>query len=150
MLNCRLNIRRSRKWFRRDYKNCTWTAMSLRIQFPQKCVGLFVTRFCRIKSEMCRMLRNMVLAVAFLFLALSSIVFFGDEYDISTLTTTISVFFTGSIPLLFLKILTTNSGIIGSAKIEMKPKIYQAVKEYGRRKNSEAVWHQIAGTRVQL
>ena len=83
-----------------------------------------------IKSEMCRMLRNMVLVVAFLFLALSSIVFYGNEYDISALTTTISVFFTGSIPLLFSKVLTTNSNIIGWAKMEMEGEINKAITEY--------------------
>ncbi|XP_015770142.1 PREDICTED: uncharacterized protein LOC107348600 [Acropora digitifera] len=83
-----------------------------------------------VKSEMCRMLRNMVLVVAFLFLALSSIVFYGNKYDISTLTTTISVFFTGSIPLLFSKVLSTNSNIIGWAKIKMEGEIDKAITEY--------------------
>ena len=97
-----------------------------------------------IKSEMCRMLRNMVMVVAFLFLALSSIVFFGNEYDISTLTTTISVFFTGSIPLLFSKVLTTNSNIIGWAKIQMEVEIDKAITEYRNSSNSEALLQRIA------
>ena len=92
-----------------------------------------------IKSEMCRMLRNMVLVVAFLFLALSSIVFFGNKYDISTLTTTISVFFTGSIPLLFSKALTTNSNIIGWGKIELEGLLDKAVTEYRDSSNLEAL-----------
>ena len=92
-----------------------------------------------IKPEMCRMLRNMVLVVAFLFLALSSIVFYGNKYDISTLTTTISVFFTGSIPLLFSKVLTTNSNFIGWAKIEMEEEIDKAVTEYRDSSNLEAL-----------
>ena len=92
-----------------------------------------------IKSEMCRMLRNMVLLVAFLFLALYSIVFYGNEYDISTLTSTISVFFTGSIPLLFSKVLTTNSNIIGWTKIEMEGEIDKAITEYRDSSNLEAL-----------
>ncbi|XP_067017587.1 uncharacterized protein [Acropora muricata] len=92
-----------------------------------------------IKSEMCRMLRNMVLLVAFLFLALYSIVFYGNEYDISTLTSTISVFFTGSIPLLFSKVLTTNSNIIGWAKIEMEVEIDKAITEDRNSSDSEAL-----------
>ncbi|XP_067018009.1 uncharacterized protein [Acropora muricata] len=91
-----------------------------------------------IKSEMCRMLRNMVLVIAFLFLALFSIVSFGNEKDISTLTTTISVFFTGLIPT-FLKVLTRNSNVIGRAKIKMERKIEKAVKEYRDSRNGEAV-----------
>ena len=97
-----------------------------------------------IKSEMSRMLRNMVLLVAFLFLALYSIVFYGNEYDISTLTSTISVFFTGSIPLLFSKVLTTNSNIIGWAKIEMEGEIDIAITEYRNHSNSEALLQRIA------
>ena len=100
-----------------------------------------------IKSEMCRMLRNMVLVTAFLFLALSSIVFFGKEYDISTLTTTISVFFTGSIPTLFLKVLAVNGNIIGWAKIKMKREIDKVVREYRDSRNGEAAGHQIADLR---
>ncbi|XP_029210630.2 uncharacterized protein LOC114974594 [Acropora millepora] len=92
-----------------------------------------------IKSEMCRMLRNMVLVVAFLFLALFSIVFYGNEYDILALTTTISVFFTGSMPLLFSKVLTTNSKIIGWAKIEMEGEIDKAITEYRDSSNLEAL-----------
>ena len=92
-----------------------------------------------INSEICRMLRNMVMVVAFLFLALSAIVFYGNKYDISTLTTTISVFFTGSIPLLFSKALTTKSNIIGWAKIEMEGEIDKAITEYRNSSNLEAL-----------
>ena len=99
-----------------------------------------------IKSEVCRMLRNMVLVIGFLFLSLSSIVFFGNKYDISTFTTTISVFFTGSIPPLFLRILTSGRNIIGWEKIKMERKIDKAVKEYRGSRNGEAGGQQIADT----
>ncbi|XP_044167063.1 uncharacterized protein LOC122951089 [Acropora millepora] len=92
-----------------------------------------------INSEICRMLRNMVMVVAFLFLALSAIVFYGSKYDISTLTTTISVVFTGSIPLLFSKVLKTKSNIIGWAKIEMEGEIDKAITEYRNSSNLEAL-----------
>ncbi|XP_074629350.1 uncharacterized protein LOC141886961 [Acropora palmata] len=105
-------------------------------------------RVLPIKSEVCLMLRNMVLVIAFLFLALSSIVFFGSKYDISTFTTTISVFFTGSIPPLFLRILTTSNNIIGWEKIKMERKIDKVVKEYRGRRNGEAGGQQIAYTQV--
>ena len=92
-----------------------------------------------IKSEICRMLRNMVLVVAFLFLALFSIVLYGSENDISTLTTTMSVFFTGSMPLLLSKVLTTTSNIMGWAKIEMEGEIDKAITEYRDSSNLEAL-----------
>ncbi|XP_015763481.1 PREDICTED: uncharacterized protein LOC107342491 [Acropora digitifera] len=107
-------------------------------------------RVLPIKAEVCRMLGSMVLIIAFLFLSLSSIVFFGNEYDISTLTTTVSVFFTGSIPPLFLRILTTSNRIIGWVKIKMEREIDKAVKEYREIRNWEGAGQQIADTQVLL
>ena len=105
-------------------------------------------RVLPIKCEVCRMLRSMVLVIAFLFLALSSIVFFGNTYDISTFTTTVSVFFTGSIPPLFLRILTTGNNIIGWEKIKIERELDEVVKEYRGSRNGEAAGQQIADTRV--
>ena len=130
----------------REVKKMIWTRLQelqLNSNVPKDTIRAEIYWFVcdkvlPIKSEICRMLRNMVLVVAFLFLALSSIVFYGNEYDISTLTTTISVFFTGSIPLLFSKVLTTNSNIIGWAKIEMEGEIDKAITEYRISSNLEA------------
>ena len=97
-----------------------------------------------VKSAMCRMLCNMISAAAFLFFALSSIVFIAHEYDISTLTTTISVFFTGTIPPLFLKVLTTRNRIVGWEKIKMEREIDQAVTEWRDGGNGEAAGQQMA------
>ena len=105
-------------------------------------------RVLPIKAEVCRMLGSMVLVIAFLFLSLSSIVFFGNKYDISTFTTTVSVFFTGSIAPLFLRILTTSDNIIGWEKIKMEREIDEVVKEYRGSRNGEAARQQIAETRV--
>ncbi|XP_067019321.1 uncharacterized protein [Acropora muricata] len=113
---------------------------------PAELYWLICDKVLPIKSEMSRMLRNMVLVTAFLFLALSSIVFFGNTYDISTLTTAIYVFFTGSIPPLFLRILTTSNNIIGWEKIRMEREIDEAVKEYRGSRNGEAAGPQIADT----
>ena len=88
-----------------------------------------------IKCEICRMLRNMVLVIAYLFLALYSIVFYGHEYDISTWIKMFSLFFTGSIPLLLLKELTKNSNTIGLAKNKMRQEIDKAVTEYRNSRN---------------
>ena len=104
-------------------------------------------RVLPIKAEVCRMLGSMVLVIAFLFLSLSSIVFFGNKYDISTFTTTVSVFFTGSIAPLFLRILTTSDNIIGWEKIKMEREIDEVVKEYRGSRNGEAA-RQIAETQV--
>ena len=131
----------------REVKKMIWTRLQelqLNSNVPKDTIRAEIYWFVcdkvlPIKSEMCRMLRNMVLVVAFLCLALISIVFYGNKYDISTLTTTISVFFTGSIPLLFSKVLTTNSNFIGWAKIEMEEEIDKAVTEYRDSSNLEAL-----------
>ena len=98
--------------------------------------------------EFLRMLLSMVFVSVYLFLALYSIVFVGNKYDISTLTLIISVLFTGSIPSLFLKPLTTNTNVIGWAKIKMVREIDQLIKEYRDSRNGEAVEQQILETRV--
>ena len=90
-------------------------------------------------SEVCGMLRNMVLVVALLSLALYSILSYASVNNISTFTTTISVFFTGSVPLLLSKVLATNSSFIGWAKIEMEEEIDKAVTEYRDSSNLEAL-----------
>ena len=101
-----------------------------------------------IKSEISGMVCNMIVVTGFLVLALFSIIAFGNKYDISTLTTTISVFFTGSIPSLFFKVLTSNSNIMGWPKIKMERKIEKAVIEYRDSRNDETVEQQIADTQV--
>ena len=101
-----------------------------------------------IKSEICQMLCNMIVVTAFLVSVLLNIIAFGNKYDISTLTTTISVFFTGSIPSLFFKVLTSNSNIMGWPKIKMERKIEKAVKECRDSRNAESVEQQIAETQV--
>ena len=112
----------------REVKKMIWTRLQelrLNSNVPKDTIRAEIYWFVcdkvlPIKSEMCRMLRNMVLVVAFLFLALFSILLYGSENDISTFTTTISVFFTGSIPLLLSKVLTTNSNFIGGQKSKWK------------------------------
>ena len=131
----------------REVKKMIWTRLQelqLNSSVPKDTIRAEIYWFVcdkvlPIKSEMCRMLRNMVLVVAFLFLALFSIVFYGNEYNISTFATTISVFFTGSIPLLFSKVLTTNSNIIGWTKIDMEGEIDKAITEYRDSSNLEAL-----------
>ena len=98
--------------------------------------------------EFLRMLRNMVFVVLYLIFALSSIVSFRNKFDLSTLTLTMSLLFTGSIPSLLLKILTTKTNVIGWVKIRMVREIDQAIKEYWDCRNCEALEPRILETRV--
>ena len=88
-----------------------------------------------VTTEICLMLRDIVVIVIFLFLTISSIIFFRNEYDISTLVSTIAVFISGAIPTLFLKGLTRGKNFSGWRKIQLERKIKVAVREYEREVN---------------
>jgi len=83
-----------------------------------------------VEREICLMFRNMAVIVTFLFLALSSIIFFGNSYNISTVVSTITVFVSGVIPGLFFNGLTKGENFSGWAKITMKREIETAVQAY--------------------
>jgi len=74
-------------------------------------------RVLPIKSEICRMFRDMVLILVFLFLVLYSVVVFGNQYKASAIFATIyQVFVGGLIPALVFKGLTKRNKFIGWAK----------------------------------
>ncbi|CAH3125025.1 unnamed protein product, partial [Porites lobata] len=83
-----------------------------------------------VTTEICLMLRNMAVIVIFLFLTISSIIFFRNEYEISTPVSTIAVFISGAIPSLFFKGLTGGKNFSGWRKIQLERKIKVAVREY--------------------
>ena len=85
-----------------------------------------------VTTEICLMLRDMAVIVTFLFLTVSSIIFFRNAYEISTLVSTIAVFISGAIPTLFLKGLTRGKNFSGWRKIQLERKIKVAVREYER------------------
>ena len=83
-----------------------------------------------VTTEICLMLRDIAVIVTFLFLTISSIIFFRNEYDVSTLVSTIAVFISGAIPSLFFKGLTGGKNFSGWRKIQLERKIKVAVREY--------------------
>ena len=85
-----------------------------------------------VTTEICLMLRDIAVILTFLFLTISSIIFFRNEYEISTLVSTIAVFISGAIPTLFLKGLTRGKNFSGWRKIQLERKIKVAVREYER------------------
>ncbi len=82
-----------------------------------------------IRPEVYRMLRNMVLILIFLFLALCSIIFLGNTFNISAVASTIAVFVTGIIPGLFFEGLTKAHRFGGATKSKMIKEIEKAVVE---------------------
>ena len=76
------------------------------------------------------MLGEVAVVVTFLFLTISSIIFFKNEYEISTLVSIIAVLLRGAIPSLFFKGLTKGKRFTGWKKMKMKKKIKVVVTEY--------------------
>ena len=83
-----------------------------------------------VKNEICRMFGRIAVILIFLFLTISSIIFFGNEYDISTLVSTIAVFISGAIPSLFFKGLTGGKNLVGWKKIKLEREIKKEVKNF--------------------
>ena len=83
-----------------------------------------------IQTEMFHMFRNMICILGFLFLSLSTVIFFSDLYKLSTLASSIAVFVTGVIPKLFLQGFTKRKTLGGWEKIKITRQIEKAVKEY--------------------
>ena len=83
-----------------------------------------------VKTKICLMLGEVAVIVTFLFLTISSIIFFKNEYEISTLVSTIAVFLSGAIPSVFFKGLTKGKRFTGRRKIELEEKIEAVVTEY--------------------
>ena len=90
-----------------------------------------------VKNEICLMFGHIAVIVIFLFLTVSSIIFFGNEYDISTLVSTIAVFVSGAIPSLFFKGLTGEKDLVGWRKINLEREIKTAVKSYRSKRREE-------------
>ena len=97
---------------------------------PAKLFWFVTDKVFPVKSKICLMLGEVAVIVTFLFLTISSIIFFKNEYEISTLVSTIAVFLSGAIPSLFFKGLTKGKKFTGWRKIKMKKKIEAVVTEY--------------------
>ena len=97
---------------------------------PAKLFWFVSDKVFPVKTEICLMLGEVVVIVTFLFLTISSIIFFKNEYEISTLVSTIAVFLSGALPSLFFKGLTKGKKLTGWRKIKLKKKIEAVVTEY--------------------
>ena len=97
---------------------------------PAKLFWFVSDKVFPVKTKICLMLGEVAVIVTFLFLTISSIIFFKNEYEISTLVSTIAVFLSGAIPSLFFKGLTKGKKFTGWRKIKLKKKIEAVVTEY--------------------
>ena len=103
---------------------------------PAKLFWFVSDKVFPVKTKICLMLGEVAVIVTFLFLTISSIIFFKHQYEISTLVSTIAVFFSGAIPSLFFKGLTKGKRFTGWRKIKLKKKIEAVVTEYVQETNS--------------
>ena len=106
---------------------------------PAKLFWFVSDKVFPVKTKICLMLGEVAVIVTFLFLTISSIIFFKNEYEISTLVSTIAVFLSGAIPSLFFKGLTKGKRFTGWRKIKLKEKIEAVVKEYVKKTRSGCV-----------
>lgn len=83
-----------------------------------------------VKSEICRMLRNMVLILIFLFLVVYSIAFYGSENDVSAIFSVFAVVLTGVLPAFLLKLLTEGKSFKGLERVSLERKIHSAVEQF--------------------
>ena len=103
---------------------------------PAKLFWFVSDKVFPVKTKICLMLGEVAVIVTFLFLTISSIIFFKNEYEISTLVSTIAVFLSGAIPSVFFKGLTKAKKFTGWRKIKLKKKIKEVVTEYVQETNS--------------
>ncbi|XP_073231609.1 uncharacterized protein [Porites lutea] len=106
---------------------------------PAKLFWFVSDKVFPVKTKICLMLGEVAVIVTFLFLTISSIIFFKNEYEISSLVSTIAVFLSGAIPSLFFKGLTKGKKFTGWRKIKLKKKIEAVVTEYVQETNSVEV-----------
>ena len=97
---------------------------------PAKLFWFVSDKVFPVKTKICLMLGEVAVIVTFLFLTISSIIFFKNEYKISTLVSTIAVFLSGAIPSVFFKGLTKGKRFTGWRKIKLKKKIEAVVTQY--------------------
>ena len=97
---------------------------------PAKLFWFVSEKVFPVKTKICLMLGEVAVIVTFLFLTISSIIFFKNEYEISTLVSTIAVFLSGAIPSAFFKGLTKGKRFTGWRKIKLKKKIEAVVTQY--------------------
>ena len=104
---------------------------------PTRLYWFVCSRVLPVKSEICRMLRNMALILIFLFLVVYSIAFYGSKNNVSAIFSVIAVVLTGVVPALLLKLLTEGKPFRGLEKVNLKRKIHFAVEQFYQESRDE-------------
>ena len=107
------------------------------VTIPTRLYWFVCSRVLPVKSEICRMLRNMAFILIFLFLVVYSIAFYGSENNVSATFSVIAVVLTGVLPALLLKLLTEGKPFKGLEKVNLKRKIHFAVEQFYQESRDE-------------
>ncbi|RMX57350.1 hypothetical protein pdam_00022080 [Pocillopora damicornis] len=100
------------------------------VTIPTRLYWFVCSRVLPVKSEICRMLRNMAFILIFLFLVVYSIAFYGSENNVSAIFSVIAVVLTGVLPALLLKLLTEGKSFKGLERVSLERKIHSAVEQF--------------------
>ena len=107
------------------------------VTIPTRLYWFVCSRVLPVKSEICRMLRNMALILIFLFLVVYSIAFYGSENNVSATFSVIAVVLTGVLPALLLKLLTEGKLFKGLERVSLERKIHSAVEQFYQESRNE-------------
>ena len=97
---------------------------------PAKLFWFVCDEVLPLETGICVTIRDMSLILTFLFVALSSILFFRNSFNISSEASTIAVFLSGAVPGLFFALVVRESQFNGWEKIKVKREVEAAVKGF--------------------
>ena len=133
---CYANFQNRYKEVKGMISTCLWElhkntgSFHSNVTIPTRLYWFVCSRVLPVKSEICRMLRNMAFILIFLFLVVYSIAFYGSENNVSATFSVIAVVLTGVLPALLLKLLTEGKSFKGLERVSLERKIHSAVEQF--------------------
>ena len=133
---CYANFQNRYKEVKGMISTCLWElhkntgSFHSNVTIPTRLYWFVCSRVLPVKSEICRMLRNMALILIFLFLVVYSIAFYGSKNNVSAIFSVIAVVLTGVLPALLLKLLTEGKSFKGLERVSLERKIHSAVEQF--------------------
>ena len=133
---CYANFQNRYKEVKGMISTCLWElhkntgSFHSNVTIPTKLYWFVCNIVLPVKSEICRMLRNMVLILIFLFLVVYSIAFYESKNNVSAIFSVVAVVLTGVLPALLLKLLTEGKSFKGLERVSLERKIHSAVEQF--------------------
>ena len=133
---CYANFQNRYKEVKGMISTCLWElhkntgSFHFNVTIPTRLYWFVCNIVLPVKSEICRMLRNMVLILIFLFLVVFSIAFYESKNNVSAIFSVVAVVLTGVLPALLLKLLTEGKSFKGLERVSLERKIHSAVEQF--------------------